>query len=166
MSMERKKQRWYKREVKRVIRTIDNFYSVFNPLVNKPFSDEYFKIYANLFFKPKGKDRREIFERLVRKTEEILTSKPEDIGFCKIILVVYEENLAHSQILIFYENSYYSTFWDRKDIKYQKWSRISKGSLIAGLNVMTNLAEAGYLEEVSDEFGYRKQRIWFYGDVI
>jgi hypothetical protein len=31
---------------------------------------------------------------------------------------------------------------------------------------MTNLAEAGYLEEVSDEFGYRKQRIWFYGDVI
>jgi len=166
MSMEHKKQRWYKREVKRVVRTIDNFYSVFNPLINQPFCDEYFKIYANLFFKPKGKDRREIFQRLIRKTEEMLISKPEDIGFCKIILAVYEENFAHSQILIFYENSYYNTFWDREDIQYQKWSKVNKGSLIAKLNIMTNLTEVGYLKEVSDEVGYRKQKIWFFGDVI
>ncbi|EKQ57613.1 MULTISPECIES: DUF3916 domain-containing protein [unclassified Clostridium] len=148
MSMERKKQRWYKREVKRIVRTIDNFYSVFNPLVNEPFSDEYFKIYANLFFKPKGKDRTEIFQHLIGKTEEMLMSKPEDIGFCKIILAVYEENFSHSQILIFYESSYYNTFWDRKDIRYQKWSKVNKGSLIERLNMITNLAEVGYLEEV------------------
>lgn len=166
MSMERKKQRWYKREVKRVLRRIDNFYSVFNPLVNQLFCDEYFKTYANLFFKPKGKDRIEIFKHLIRKTEELLISKPNDIRFCKIILVVYEENFSHSQILIFYGSSYYNTFWDRKDIRYQKWSKINKGSLIESINVMTSLTEAGYLEEVSDELGYRKQKLWFYGDII
>lgn len=165
MSMERKKQRWYKREVKRVVRTIDNFYPVFNPLVNQPFGDEYFKVCANLFFKPKGKDRIEIFQHLIRKTEEMLISKPQNIGFCKIILAVYEENFSHSQILIFYENNYHNTFWDRKDIRYQKWSKVNNGSLIARLNVMSNLTEVGYLEEVSDELGYRKQKIWFYGDV-
>ncbi len=166
MSMERKKQRWYKREVKRVVRTIDSFYTLFNPLSNQPFCDEYFKTYANLFFKPKGKDRIKIFQHLIRKTEEMLIRKPENIEFCKIILAVYEENFAQSQILIFYRNSDYDTFWDRKDIQYQKWSRISKDSLIAKLHVTINLTEVGYLEEISDELGYRKQKIWFYGDVI
>lgn len=166
MFMEHKKQRWYKREVKRVLRTIDSFYSVFDPLDNEPFSDEYFEIYANLFFKPKGKDRIKIFQHLIRKTEEMSIRKPENIEFCKIVLAVYEENFAHSQILIFYGDSYYDKFWDRKDIQYQKWSRVSKDSLIARLNVITNLNEVGYLEEVSDELGYRKQKLWFYGDII
>lgn len=51
----------------------------------------------------------------------MLSSKPKNIGFCKIILAVYEENFAHSQILIFYGNSYYNTFWDRKDkLQFEK----------------------------------------------
>ena len=50
--------------------------------------------------------------------------------------------------------------------KKQKWSKVNNGSLIARLNVMTSLIEFGYCEEISDELGYRRQKIWFYGDVI
>lgn len=160
-----KKYRGYKREVQRVIRVIDNITPVYDVENNKPFCDEYYKAYPNLFFNPRKKDRREILQHFIKKTEEILKNKPDYIGFCKIVLIVYEDNFSHSEIDIFYRHIDYDTFFERTDIRYQKWTKINRRSLVEMLNIETSLNESCYLEEVNDDSGYRKNRIWFYGDI-
>lgn len=51
------------------------------------------------------------------------------------------------------------------DIRYQKWTKINRRSLVEMLGIETSLKESCYLEEVNDDIGYRKNRIWFYGDI-
>lgn len=48
-------------------------------------------------------------------------------------------------------------------IRYENFVRsdFMKRAIILSIIVMTSLTEAGYLEEVSDELGYRKQKLWF-----
>ncbi len=130
------------------------------------YEDEYIKLYANLFFKPKGKDRRELMAALLSKTKEIIAGKPEDLPFCKVFLAVYEENIAWSQIIIFFDEHQYNTFWNRTDIESQKWTKINPPSLAESMGSKTDLNEVCYLEEVRNDEDNYSQKIWFYGEIF
>ena len=65
-----------------------------------------------------------------------------------------------------YSRSLKDTFFMRTDIRYQKWTKVNRKSLTETLNIETYLNESCYLEEIDDDIGYRKNRIWFYGDIL
>lgn len=161
----RKKQRWYKRECRRLLKYINSVKANYAPQPPLNF-DECIKIYANLFFKPKGKDSRELMAALLRKTEEIIACKPENLPFCKVILAVYEDNIAWSEIMLFFDEHQYSTFWNRDKIEYQKWTKINAPSLAESMGITTPLNEVCYLEEVRNDEDNYSQKIWFYGEII
>ncbi len=158
----RKKQRWYRRECRRLLELIENIKPNYRP--EPPFSDETIKLYGNLFFKPKGKSRRDIMSALLQKTEQIIVAAPYDLPFCRVVLVVYENNVAWSQIILFFEERYYRTFWDRTDIRYQKWTRVYEPSFAERMGLHTRLNGRCYLEQVcnDEENENFSQKIWFY----
>ena len=70
-----------------------------------------------------------------------------------------------SQIIIFYNQKYYETFWNRHG-DYQKWFKISDGrSLMKERNIVTDLKEYGFKEILTDEDYTSVSQIWFYGEV-
>lgn len=160
----RKKQRWYRREFRRLIKFINSIKPNYIPESPLEF-DECIKIYANLFFKPKGKNRIELMAVLLKKAEEIIAGKPENLRFCKVVLAVYENNIAWSEIIIFFDEKYYHDFWRRTNIQVQRWTKIDEPSFAKSLGVKTNLKECCYLEEVQNDEENYKQKIWFYGEI-
>lgn len=160
----RKKQRWYRRECRRLIKFINSIKPDYIPEPPLEF-DECIKIYANLFFKPKGKNRIELMAALLKKAEEIIVGKPENLRFCKVVLAVYENNIAWSEIIIFFDEKYYYDFWLRTNIQVQKWTKIYEPSFAESLGLNTDLSEVCYLEEVQNDEDNYKQKIWFYGEI-
>lgn len=159
----RKKQRWHKREFRRIIQNLKNVSVSYQP--ENLFEYEEVKTYANLFYSPRGKERKELMSVLLEKTEEIIRNKPIGIPFCKVILCVYENNIAHSSILLLFSEKEYQSFWHRTQIEVQKWTRIYEDSFVENLGLETVLKEYCYLEEVQNEEENFKQRIWFYGEI-
>lgn len=100
----------------------------------------------------------------IRKTEEIINTKPEGLQFCKVVCNICVPNLWDSQIIIFYDKDYYDSFWDRHG-GYQDWSKIQgSSSLIKERWVTTNLKETGYIETIIDEDSKYTSYMWFYGE--
>lgn len=161
----RKKQRWYRRECRRLIKFINSIKPNYVPEPPLEF-DECIKIYANLFFKPKGKYRRDLMAVLLRKTEEIIAGKPENQRFCKVVLIVFESNIAWSEIILFFDEKGYYRFWNRSDIQTQKWSKINTPSLAEAFGITTSLNECCCLEEIRNDDDNYSQKIWFYGEII
>ena len=101
----------------------------------------------------------------IRKTEEIINAKPKDLEFCKVVCCLCIPHLRNSQIIIFYDQKYYDSFWNRRG-GYQDWSRTPEGmSLIKERNIVTELKEFGFKETLTDEDYTVVQHIWFYGEV-
>ena len=72
--------------------------------------------------------------------------------------------MRNSQILIFYNEQYYATFWDRKG-PYQIWTPVKENKSFAKeRGIATALPEKGYIEELFDEDYHTKSYIWFYGE--
>lgn len=116
--------------------------------------------------KPKtsGKIKTAVLKKWITKTEKIIKSKPTGLPFCKVVAVVTYPDIRNSRILIFYDEKYYNSFWDRKN-EYQIWTKIDGDKSFAkGRGIVTKLPEIGYIEELYDEDWYAKSYIWFYGE--
>ncbi len=101
----------------------------------------------------------------IRKTEEILKEKPREFEFCKVVCVICIPKVRDSQIIIFYNQNYYESFWNRHN-EYQDWTEISDGrSLIKERNIITELKEYGYKETLNEEDYTVVRDLWFYGEV-
>jgi hypothetical protein len=73
--------------------------------------------------------------------------------------------LLGSQIIIFYDQKYYDTFWNRHN-EYQDWTRITNGSSLAKeRNIHTDLKETGFKETLTDEDYTYVSYLWFYGEL-
>ena len=102
----------------------------------------------------------------LQKTAEIIGQKPKDIPFCKVVAVIDEGNLWESQIIIFYDEDYYNTFWERSSVE-QTWLPMDSDtrSFSKERNIKTSLKEKGCIEILSDEEKQRKSTLWFYGEI-
>lgn len=116
--------------------------------------------------KTSSKIKTEFCRKWLKKTEEFIACKPKELPFCKVVAAICYPHVRNSQIIIFYDEKYYSTFWKR-DGEYQKWTRIESGKSFAKeRNIKTDLPETGYIEELFDEDYYVKSYIWFYGEQL
>ena len=101
----------------------------------------------------------------IRKTEEIIKAKPKEFEFCKVVCGLCIPNVQNSQIIIFYNQKYYESFWNRHG-DYQDWSRTpDELSLMKERNIVTELKEFGFKETLTDEDYTIVSHIWFYGEV-
>ena len=130
---------------------------------------EYFPVPCSPFIsspKTYGKIKTQFCKAWLDKTAEIMGHKPNHLSFCKVVAVIDEFDFWKSQIIVFYDENYYASFWSRDSVE-QTWTPIVKQgiSFIQHRHIDTNLKEKGYYEAIIDLDFTHKNRLWFYGDV-
>ncbi len=163
--MKHKKQRGQHRKNIKLLLSIEQI---------TPFADtnrryEHFHVPSDQFIsspKTSSRIKTAFCKAWLSKTAEIIEKKPKGIPFCKVVAVIDESDLWESQIIIFYDEDYYCTFWERTSIE-QTWKPIDSRhiSFTKRRNIQTALHEKGYIELLTDEEVQRKSILWFYGDL-
>ena len=163
--MDKKKQRGQRRKIKALCDKIDKWV----PFQEQAQECEYFHAPCSPWIespKTSRKIKTKFMKKWLDKTAEIMKNKPQELPFCKVVAVVDCPNLWSSQIIIFYSEDYYKTFWDRKG-QYQSWDYIDnkEWSLLKSRNIESMLTEKGYDETIIDEGATIKSALWFYGEL-
>ena len=110
-----------------------------------------------------GRIKSKFCRKWISQTEKFISQKPSDIGFCKICCLIVWPELWNSQIIVFKDEEYYKTFFDRKD-DYQTWTRITDRSFAKDRNIKTSLVETGFIEDLVDEDFTHRSYIWVYAE--
>lgn len=163
--MDKKKQRGQNRKLKSLLKNIKDI---------KPFEDttvkyEHFHVPCGRFIsslQTNGKIKTAFCRAWLEKTAEIAKKKPTDLHFCKVVAMIDATDFWNSQIIIFYDKSYYDSFWIRNSSE-QTWlsGKNDKLSFAQGRNIETQLKEQGYVEIISEPDFYKRSELWFYGDI-
>ena len=160
-----KKQRGQRRKIKNLLFNIERI----TPFIDTDDRYEHFHVPSDQFIsspKSSGKIKTAFCRAWLQKTAEIIDQKPKDIPFCKVVAVIDKGDLWESQIIIFYDENYYNSFWKRGSVE-QIWLPIDSDtrSFTKERNIKTSLKEKRYIEILSDEDKQRKSILWFYGDI-
>lgn len=160
-----KKQRGQKRK----LRALHNNIRQIHPFQNTDYQYEHFHVPCNQFIsspKTSGKIKTAFCKAWLDKTAKIIEQKPCGISFCKVIAVIDALDLGNSQIIIFYDENYYNSFWLRNSTE-QTWAPIIKQgmSFIQERHIESSLKEKGYYETITDLDFTHKTVLWFYGDI-
>ena len=163
--MRYKKQRGQKRKIRVLLNNINQIY----PFQNTDCEYEHFHVPLSRFIsssKTSGKIKTAFCKAWLDKTAEIIEHKLNCFPFCKVVAVLDELALGNSQIIIFYDESHYNSFWLR-DSNEQTWHPITKQgkSFIQERHIVSALKEKGYYETIIDEDFTSKTTLWFYGDI-
>lgn len=163
--MNRKKQRGQQRKIKLLFKMIDEFI----PFQEQETEYEHFHVPSSPWIestKTSSKIKTQFIRKWLEKTTEFIKAKPQELSFCKIVAVIDCPHLWRSQIIIFYNEDYYRTFWDRNE-EYQKWDYIDdeEMSLMKSRNIDIALKEKGYCETIIEENTEIKSLLWFYGEL-
>ena len=160
-----KKQRGQKRKLKNLLKNTNQIY---------PFQDtnsryEHFHVPCGQFIsspKTSGKIKTAFCQAWLDKTAQIIGQKPNTLPFCKIVAVIDCLDFWQSQIIIFYDENYYNSFWLRNS-KEQTWDPIlDQGkSFIQDRHIKSVLKEKGYYETINELDCIYKSILWFYGDI-
>lgn len=160
----RKKMRGQRRKLDTLINSMDKFI----PFTRTGEVYEHFLVPSDMFIernKTSGKVKREFCEKWLETTEKFIMQKPEHIPFCKVVVLFAVPNFWSSQIIIFYDEQYYNTFWDRKG-PYQTWTPIDdRRSFCREQYMETQLSEKGYHETIVDEDFTFEGELWYYGEL-
>ncbi|MCH5320305.1 MAG: DUF3916 domain-containing protein [Eubacterium sp.] len=166
LKQDRKKQRGQSQKLKSMFRYIDKF---------TPFSEadekyEHFHVPSSSFIGSKrtsGKTKTEFCRKWLETTEMFISQKPSDIPFSKVVAVLSVPDYWRSQIIIFYDESYYKSFWKRNGPE-QYWTPIKQNySFCKKRNIKASLQEICYHEKIVNEEGLieSERDLWFYGDL-
>lgn len=161
----KKKQRGQRRKLKVMFRYIDKF----TPFAEIDEKYEHFHVPSTMFIVNKqtlGRIKTDFCRKWLDITKLFIEQKPTDLQFCKVVAVLSVSNYWSSQIIIFYDECYYNSFWTRTGPE-QFWTPIrdQKHSFSKERNVSTLLQETGYHELIIDGDKVFKDELWFYGDL-
>ena len=159
------KQRGQRRKINNLLLNIEQI----TPFTDTEDRYEHFHVPSDQFIsspKTSGKLKTAFCEAWLQKTTKIIEQKPKDIPFCKVVAVIDEGDLWESQIIIFYDEDYYNSFWERSSAE-QTWLPIDSDtrSFAKERSIKTSLKEKGYIEILTDEDIRRKSTLWFYGEI-
>lgn len=162
MDTTRKKQRGQNRKLRRMFVHIDKFQPVWNN--NERY--EHFHVPSDPFIeseKTTNQNKKAFYEKWLATVERLIKEKSQDIAFCKVVGMISVPDIWCSQIIIFYDQEYYSSFFKR-DSSYQTWIKIKNDSFLKCKQIQTTLKEIGYQQIIQDEDIYQNE-LWFYGDI-
>ncbi len=160
--MAEKKQRGQKRKLKALLKNISNI----TPFMKTSARYEHFHAPCSPFIsspKTSGKVKTAFCRAWLKKAEEITKNVPKELSFCKVVAFIDERDLWCSQIIIFYDPTYFEEFWKRDHIK-QRWIPMDNQtySFIKARGISTPLKEEGYTKTILDNGILKKSSLWFY----
>ena len=163
--MKCKKQRGQKRRLNALLENI----SYVTPFKDTTARYDHFRVPCDRFIsspKTSGKIKTSFCKAWLEKTEDIIKLKPASIPFCKVVAIINSGDLWESQIVVFYDKSYYDSFWIRS-LADQVWTPIEDNarSFARERNITTSLKEVGYIEAITEGDFSKKTTLWFYGDI-
>lgn len=159
-----KKFRGYRRELKRVLRVVEEYQPNWCP-AEEDFREEWLDLGANRFFHPRGKDRKALMAALLRKTEELIAVRPADLPFCKIFLFVPGGDPALAEIILIYDPDRFQTFWVRTDPRTNCGFPRKVPPCWRSLGLESSLPERCVLEEFHWAGYVEQQVIWGFGEL-
>lgn len=160
----RKKQRGQKRKLAKILYCIKQF----EPFTKTNKEYEHFHVPGTMFIehnKTSAKIKKSFYKEWIRTAESFINQKPEIVPFCKVVALLSTPHLWSSEIIIFYDENYYTSFWER-NTDYQKWTPIRGYSFADIHNLNTDLYELGIHEIIQDNHIIFEEELWFYGDVV
>ncbi|MFR6100140.1 DUF3916 domain-containing protein [Longibaculum muris] len=160
----RKKQRGQKRKLEKMFSYID----CFEPCWNQDVLYEHFHVPSDPFIeraKTSNQAKRSFYQKWLSTTKKFIEEKPQDLKFCKIVALLSIPNLWSSEIIIFFDKSYYESFFERHD-DYQKWILIENDSFAKRQSLNIDLCEMGIRQFINDEGDIFTNELWFYGEVV
>ena len=162
----RKKQRGQWRRCEALLRRIDAFV----PFAKTDGAYAHFHVPCDRAFlesrKTHGSVRTAFCRKWLETAARFILAKPPKLSFCRVVAVLCVPEYAASQLIIFYDEAYFKSFWERKTPQ-QRWVKLgdARRSLVRARKITTSLTECGYLEEVQDEAVVRRDFLWFYGEL-
>jgi len=160
--MDQARVRGQHRKLRCLIRHIEEF----NAFEHLGLGYEHFHVPSGQFIespKTSGRIKTEFARAWIQKAEEMLSQKPNDLPFCKIVAMIDEPYFWNSQIIIFYDEEYYRSFWHRSG-PVQTWEVSKQMSFTRRRNIATILPEISMKETIHDDDFSRKSVLWFYGE--
>ena len=162
---DRKKVRGQRHKLRKLLRDIDGL---------TPFESESNRLYAH-FHVPSGTwlnspstagtVKTAFCKAWLEQCQRFIQAKPTNLSFCRVVAVLCEPLLGESQIVIFYSQEYFETFWKR-NYSDQSWLPLNKGSsFTAKRGITTALTEMGYEETLLVDGKTIKSTLWFYGEL-
>ena len=110
---DRKKVRGQRRKLRKLLRDIDGL---------TPFESESNRLYEH-FHVPSGTwlnspstagtVKTAFCKAWLEQCQRFIQAKPTNLSFCRVVAVLCEPLLGESQIVIFYSQEYFETFWKR-----------------------------------------------------
>lgn len=163
---DRKKQRGQRRKWNALLTNMNAFVPF--QAITEPY--EHFHVPSSMFIQSPRTSRKiktAFCKRWLEITEEFMEQKPAALPFCKVVALIDVPDLWSSQIIIFYRQDYYNTFWTRTGPE-QTWVELDTQarSFIKQRNIMTALSEKGYREILCDDEHLEQSTLWFYGEFL
>ena len=159
-----KKFRGYRRELKRVLRVVEEYQPNWCS-AEEDFREEWLDLGANRFFHPRGKDRKALMAALLRKTVGRFCGRPAGQPAAKKLEFVPGGDPALAEIILIYDPDRFQTFWVRTDPADQLWIPQEGPSLLAELGLESSLPERCVLEEFHWAGYVEQQVIWGFGEL-
>lgn len=113
--------------------------------------------------------RRLCMQTMIDRTNFLAQSKPKHLTNSRVCCLINLPDLFFSEVTIFFSESYFQTFFNRKG-PWQKWTPIQDKDLTKeyNLTVPANFQVRGYKDEASDDddpniLAYTGE-VWFIGE--
>lgn len=110
---------------------------------------------------------RRLYVQTIIDHAHYLSSRAPETNVTRVVAAVSLPGLWASQIIVFFDSSYFDSFFDR-DFPTQKWTRLEADrSLVQewALQIPAGFSERGYKEEINDtDFAFTGE-IWFIGQL-
>lgn len=160
-------RRKYNKLLERLVSTTNDFPDLENQLywhLHMPCSDL-------LLNSPKTPSyiRSGCIKTIIERTKYLINIKPHSMRNSKVVAAISIPYLWDSQIIVFNDNEYFNSFFDRND-KHHKWLPISNEDTSRFLNKWSisttgDLEIKGYKEIICDDDYNYQGEIWFIGEL-
>lgn len=111
--------------------------------------------------------RRLCIQTLIDSVKHLIEIKPKLNIPTRVVAAINLPSLWHSQIIIFFSEDYFSSFFNRNN-DYQKWIPLpDKRSIIQewNLKIPDTFKVKGYKEEINDEDYKATSELWYIGEI-
>ncbi len=111
--------------------------------------------------------RRQCVQVLIDRSEYLRRLKPESDEPIRVVASISLPHLWDSQIDVFFDQEYFSTFFER-DSGGQRWTPLGESRSLSrdwGLNMPDAFQERGCHEHIRDEDYSQDGELWFFGEL-
>lgn len=123
------------------------------------------RTFANSKNTPK-KVRKLLIQTLINRSEYLSNLKPTGDKFCKVVCVICTQELSRSQIIIFFDQEYFASFFNRNN-EEQVWTlqKTNESKIKIVFNIPLKFNIKRYSEIITDDGVIWKDELLMIGDL-